>query len=264
MRTDRPSLNNLFGLLLGGLLLSGSLAAQDIPGASEWGRKVILSTPVSGLVSKVPVVVGDPVSRGTLLVEFDPRKYRARLAAAESLREAKRLLHEEAQRELQRSLELFDRTMLSDHDRQLAQIEATKAEAAFREAEAKLTEVRLRWDYSRVKAPFDGLVAAVHVKPGEAVVNRFEVIPLVTLVDHRRMLGRALVDERTLARVQVGDAAQIGVRGVWLEGEITAIGFEPASQLQGDAGYQLDVGFIPAKGMDLRSGEKLMIRLADE
>jgi RND family efflux transporter MFP subunit len=253
-----------FCLLIGGLLLSGSLAARDFPATSEWGSKLTLATTVNGMVSKVHVAVGDTVAQGALLLELDPRSYRARLAAAESRREANRLLHEEAQRELERTLELYDRTLISDHERKLAEIEASRAEAAFREADAKLVEARQLWDYSRLTAPIDGRVLELYVQAGETVVNRLEAVPLVTLVDPRNMLARTEVDERTMTHLTVGDRVQVGVRGKWLDGEISTIGFDPVSRSTDGAGYRVDVAFTPAAKMELRSGETLVIRLPDE
>jgi RND family efflux transporter MFP subunit len=246
------------------MLLSGALNAQDLSGTSEWGAKVILNTTVSGMVSKVHVVAGEEVAQGAVLLELDGRKYQARLAAAQSLREAAHQLNVEAQRELERTLELYDRTLLSDHERKLAEIEAAKADAALREAQAKLVEARLQRDYSRINAPFNGRVVAVHVQPGQAVLNRLEATPLVTLVDHRQMLARTQVDERTLRRLHIGGKVDVGVRGTWLNGEIATLGYDPVSRSDKGASYRLEVRFTPAKGMELRAGERLMIRLADE
>ncbi|MEJ2453336.1 MAG: efflux RND transporter periplasmic adaptor subunit [Candidatus Thiodiazotropha sp.] len=251
-------------LLLGLMLLNAPSIAQDLPGTSEWSTQVTLSTTANGMISKVNVAAGDEVVQGAVLVELDPRAYQSELAAAESLREAAQQLNQEARRELDRTLELFDRTLISDHERKLAEIELAKSDAALREAEAKLTAVRLQRDYSRINAPFDGRVVAVHVQPGEAVVNRLQAQPLVTLVDHRRMLARAQVDDRTLVRLKVGDKVQVGIRGVWLDGEIASLGYDPVSRSDNGATYHLDVRFTPGEEMALRSGEKLVIRLADE
>ncbi len=250
--------------LLGLMLLSASSIAQDLPGTSEWSNQVTLSTTASGMISKVNVTVGDEVAKGAVLVELDPRAHQARLAAAEALREAAQQLNQEARRELDRTLELFDRTLISDHDRKLAEIELAKSDAALREAETKLIEARLQRDYSRINAPFSGRVVAVHVQPGEAVVNRLQAQPLVTLVDHRRMLARAQADDRTLARLKVGGRVQVGIRGVWLDGEIASLGYDPVSRSDNGASYLLEARFTPAEEMVLRSGEKLVIRLTDE
>ena len=261
---SESSYKPMTGLMLGLVLWSGSSLAQDLNGISAWGNQVTLSTTVNGMVSKVHVTAGEEVAKGAVLLELDPRAYQSRLAAAEAKREANAQLNEEARRELDRTLELYDRTLLSDHERKLAEIELAKADAALREAEAGLMAVRLRRDYSRINAPFSGRVVAVHVQPGEAVVNRLQTHPLVTLVDHKRMLARAEVDERSMMRLSLGDAVKVGVRGVWLEGRIVSIGYDPLSRNDNGALYLLEAAFTPAEAMELRSGEQLVIRLTDE
>ncbi len=253
------------GLLLGGALLaSGPASALDLDGTTEWHSRLVLNTTVSGLVSKVNAAVGDRVARGAVLVELDPRKVQSELAYAVSRREAARLSNEEARRELERTLELYDRTLISDHDVKLAEIEAAKADAAWRDAEARLTEVRLRQEYGHVKAPFDGRVVGIHVQPGQAVVNRFEAMPLVTLVDATRMRARAAIDDRTLARLKPGKAVQVGVRGVWFDGTIAELGYEPLARTENGSSYALEAEFAPGPELGLRPGERLVIRLPDE
>ncbi|MCU7844007.1 MAG: efflux RND transporter periplasmic adaptor subunit [Candidatus Thiodiazotropha sp. (ex Monitilora ramsayi)] len=251
-------------LLATTLFLSGQLNAQDISAVTDWYNRVTLTTVSSGMAAKVNAAVGDEVTKGSLLIELDQRQYQTRLAAAESRREAAMQMNSEAKRELDRSLELYDRTLLSDHERKLAEIEAAKADAEFREAEAKLVDVRLGKEYSRINAPFNGLVVGVHVQSGQAVINRLETVPLVTLVEHQRMKAVAQVDERTLARLQTGDPVKIGVRGEWLEGNITTLGFDPISQTNNGPLFRLEAVFRPAEGKGLRAGEQAVVRLPDE
>jgi multidrug resistance efflux pump len=105
---------------------------------------------------------------------------------------------------------------------------------------------------------------AVHVQPGQAVLNRLEAIPLVTLVDHRQMLATTQVDEHTLRRLRIGGKVEVGVRGVWFDGEIASLGYDPVSRSDKGANYTLEARFTPAREMGLRAGETLMVRLADE
>ncbi|MCU7812282.1 MAG: efflux RND transporter periplasmic adaptor subunit [Candidatus Thiodiazotropha sp. (ex Notomyrtea botanica)] len=261
MRRKTSTLNTF---LVGVLLFSSQLKAQDLSAVTDWYNRVTLTTVSSGMVGKVNVSVGDQVAQGSLLIELDQRKLNARLAAAESRREAAMQVNSEARRELDRSLELYDRTLLSDHERKLAEIEAAKADAAFREAEAKLTAIRLQKEYSRINAPFNGLVAALHVQPGQSVINRLDATPLVTLVENRRMRASAQIDERTLPGLQIGDPVKIGVRGQWLEGEILLLGLDPIATSTNGALYAVEAGFAPAEGMGLRAGEQAVLRLPDE
>ena len=252
------------GLLIGGLLLSGQLAAQDLTAVTDWQNRVVLSTVANGMVGRINVSVGDQVARGDLLLELDQRRYQSLLAAAESRREATRQLNEEARRELDRALELFDRTMLSDHERKLAEINAAKSDADFREAEATLADLRLEREYSRINAPFDGLVIEMQVQPGQAIVNQLSATPLITLVDHHRMKAVASIEERARSGLQLGDPVQVGVRGTWLEGKISMLGFDPTATTSNGALYALEASFEPAEGMQLRSGEQAVVRLRDE
>ena len=68
------------------------------------------------------------VASGALLVELDQRVLRAGLAAAEARVALAKLKQAEAGRELDRTLELYDRTLLSEHEKQQAQIDAAAAD----------------------------------------------------------------------------------------------------------------------------------------
>jgi multidrug efflux system membrane fusion protein len=264
MKRGRTRLQAQWGLWLASLIFGCPLYAQDYQGTSEWGNSVILSTTVSGMVTKVHISVGDEVVQGAVLLELDQRGYQRRLAAAEARHEASKQQNEEARRELDRTLELYNRTLISDHERKLAEIDVAKADAELREAEAELTVIRLQQDYSRINAPFSGRVVALHVQPGQAVANRIEVTPLMTLVDHNQMLAQTQIDERALSSLTLGKQVKIGIRGVWLDGIISALGYEPVNRSEAGARYLLEAQFKPQEGMELRSGEKLVIRLSDE
>ena len=252
------------GLFIAGLLMSGQLAAQDLEAVTDWNNRVAVSTVASGMVTRVNVAPGDRVERGALLLELDQSLIQSRLAAAQSRREAASQLNSEARRELDRAVDLYDRTLLSDHERKLAEIEAAKADAELRDAEAWLVEVRLQQSYSRVTAPFGGLVTTVHVQPGQAVVNRQQAMPLVTLVDPQRMKALGRADAATLARLKIGDKVRIGVGATWLDGEIAALGLDPVATGGKTPAYPLEARFTPGSGMRLRAGEPVVIRLPDE
>jgi multidrug efflux system membrane fusion protein len=246
------------------LLFSGQLAARDLEAITEWYNKVELSTLVSGMVGRINVDEGASVKRGEVLLELDQRRYQSRLAAAESRLEATSQQNEEVKRELDRSLELYDRTLLSDHERKQAEIAAAASDAAYREAEAKLVKIRLQREYSRIAAPFDGVVASIRVQPGQAVINRYSVTPLMTLIDNSRMKAVTGVDERTLNGLKQGMDVQVGVQGQWFDGTIRRLGLLPMVGDSNGSRYQLEVVFSPSKDRVIRAGEKAVVRLKNE
>jgi multidrug resistance efflux pump len=150
---------------------------------------------------------------GAVLLELDPRLFQARLAEAEATLVQSRQHRDEAMRELARTRELFDRTLLAVHDRQVAEIAAAEAEAAFRRAESGLVRARLDLEYSRLAAPFDAWVVEVMAAPGEAVVSRLQARPLAVVVPAGRMRARALLAREQLAPLRLGSPAGVTVDG---------------------------------------------------
>lgn len=246
------------------LLFSGELAARDLEAVTEWYNRVELSTLANGMVGRVNVDVGASVKHGDVLMELDQRGYQSWSAAAASRLEAASQQNEEVKRELDRALELYDRTLLSDHERKQAEIAAAASEAAYREAEAKLVTIRLQREYSRVTAPFDGVVESIQVQPGQAVINHYSASPLMTLIDNSRMKAVTRVDERTLNGLKQGMDVQVGVRGQWLDGTIHRLGLNPIERDGNGSRYQLEVVFSPVDGKVIRAGEKAVVRLSDE
>lgn len=251
-------------LLVALSLFCTQLQAQDLSAVTDWVERVTLSSVSSGMLARVNVAAGDQVAKGDLLLELDQRGIRSSVAAAESQSKAAGLLNAEAKRELDRAMELYDRTLLSDHERKLAEIEAAKAEAAFRQAESQLVQARLQREFSLIRAPFDGIVLAVHVRPGQAVVNRLETAPLVTLAATPEMKAVAQVDEKAMVGLNPGDEVQVGVRGKWQAGKISGLGLEPVTHAGGNSQYRVEVVFTPASEMRLRAGEQAVVRLPDE
>ncbi|MES9992136.1 MAG: efflux RND transporter periplasmic adaptor subunit [Candidatus Thiodiazotropha sp.] len=251
-------------LLLICLLFSTELIARDLEALTDWNNRVELTTLVSGMVTRVNVDVGSKVKRGEVLVELDQRGYQSRIAAAESRLEAASQQNEEAKRELDRALELYDRTLLSDHERKQAEIAAATSDTSYREAEAKLIAIRLQREYSRIAAPFDGVVVSIHVEPGQAVINRQTAMPILTLIDNSSMKAVAEIDAQTIATLRPGMAIKVGVRGEWLDGTIHILGLDPLATDPGGARYRLEALFSPSAEMALRAGEKIVVRLNDE
>ncbi|MES9861626.1 MAG: efflux RND transporter periplasmic adaptor subunit [Candidatus Thiodiazotropha sp. LLP2] len=246
------------------LLVSGQSIAQDLEAVTDWYQQVELSTLVNGMVSRVNGIEGEAVSRGTILIELDQRGFKSQLAAAESRLEATTQQNAEAKRELDRALELYDRTLLSDHERKQAEIEAAMSDAAYREAEAQLVKIRLQREYSKITAPFDGVVEKIYVQPGQAVINRDSAVPLLHFCDTSRMKAVTDIDARGAVKLKPGTAVQIGVRGKWLKGEISRLGLKPVSEDANGARYPLEASFQIPESTLIRAGEKAVLRISDE
>lgn len=249
--------------LLGALLVSGPAPALDLPATLAWGQRVELGTPVSGLVTEVAAAPGQRVEQGQVLVRLDSRLFQARLAEAQAALEEAKQRNSEAELELERTIELYERTLLSDHDRTLAEIGAAAAEAARRKAAAALSAARLELEYSQVSAPFSGLVVAVAAAPGQAVANRLQIQPLVVLAGDAEMRALAQVSAEQAAALRPDIEIEVAVAGVWVSGRFSRLSLEPVAQTPEGPAYQVEVVFSAPPEATLRAGQQATVRIND-
>lgn len=242
-------------------LCSVPVWGAETTGTLEWTRRVELSTPVSGVVSSVNVAPGDRVAKGDALVTLDQRGFRAevRRADAERTRTAQTLA--EAKRELDRAQELYDRTLLSQHDLDLAKIGHTAAQAKYEAAEASLTQAKLDLEYSTVRAPFAGVVLSRPAQVGQTVVSRLRSVPLVVLAATGQVLARTAVEEGTVKQLSVGEKATVRLGEQQFEGHIVRLGLEPVQPRSEPPRYAVDVVFKHPHVEQLRAGQKVTVIL---
>ena len=223
--------------------------AEEYPAALDWSQRVVLSTPVSGVATAVPADAGERVSEGQVLVQLDPRPFASAVHDAEAQARKHKLNRDEAGRELQRTRELYARTVISVHDLHLQEIAFAGAEADYASALAQLEVARLNLEYATVRAPFAGRVLEVAVAPGETVVNTERATPLVTLVRDRPMSARAMVPADAVGGLAPGQTAGVRINGNTYSATVERVGMEP----DGEGRYQLRVFFEPGD-VALRAG----------
>ncbi len=239
---------NFYGLLLAAALLCSSAGAAEYPARIQWAERLSLSTPVSGVITRVAVRSGETVARGDLLLELDPRLHRARLQRAKAALE-----------QAGRTQEMFDRTLLSIHDLQVAQIDAAGAEAGFRRAEAELVQAQLKLEYSRLQAPYAARVVALPARVGETVVSRFQARSLVVLAPSDRMGAHAWLDAQQIAALKPGDPVRVRVGEETYPGRVMLLGMEPDSDAGQVLRYRLEVQFELPDAMLIRPGQSALI-----
>lgn len=240
------------------LCLYGAVAAAaDRPAVLDWSQRTVLSTPESGVIATVSVAPGDRVSAGQTLLTLDQRPFETALADARAQLRKQTLLRDEARREVERTRELYERTVISVHDLQLGEIAFASAEADQASAAAALDTARLAQEHSTVAAPFDGRILAVAVSRGMTVVNTQLATPLVTLAQDRPMHALVTLDAAALAGLEPGRAATVTVDDTRFNGTIRHIGAEPDAE----GHYLVSVAFDPG-ARSLRAGMPARVELS--
>jgi multidrug efflux system membrane fusion protein len=245
---------------LGWLLAAGAANAAELQAVTGWLQRVELGPLVSGVVSEVHVRPGDRVDKDARLVTLDRRDFASRVSRREAERRHAELLLEEAQREDERAAELYDRTLLSDHERNQAAIALESAKAAAEAARAALSRARLDLERSQLRAPFDALVLAVSAVPGQSVVSELQSQPLVTLADRSVVVARAAVDAEQAAGLVPGQGLRATLRGQSIEVRVREVGLEPLAG-QVEPPYYALVVELPVDDATPRAGEPLLLHL---
>lgn len=138
---------------------------KDFAGMATPDDAVTLAFKLSGQVSDMPVSQGEPVSRGALLAEMDPRDVELQVSASRSA-------FEEARSQQQRMERLLAHEAVSRQEAEAAATRFAQARSAYDNALDLLKDTKIR-------APFSGVVEATYVDSYERVQAGQAILRLV-------------------------------------------------------------------------------------
>jgi RND family efflux transporter MFP subunit len=113
--------------------------------------------------------LGSRVAEGDLLIRIESRKLETDVARARADLESARAAEAQAQAALSRQSELDEEGFAADAEVERATADFRAARARVSQAEASLNAAELRLADTRLTAPFDALVIAEEVSPGQLV-----------------------------------------------------------------------------------------------
>lgn len=238
-----------------GLLATSLIQAAQLNGTLNWSQRLPMGLVVSGIVAKVPVSVGQNVNKGDLLLALDKRSFQAALNKASTQSRHAKALWEEAQRENERSIELFDRTVLSEHELTQSHIALKQARATHQAAKSDLTQAYLSMQHSMLKAPFAGVVVELNAGVGQSVVNAQHSETLLVLANNNTMHFIGNVDLATANAIEQAGQVNVSVAGKQITVDNIHIGLEPVQQSANGPLYQLTAEFKRSANTILRVGQ---------
>ena len=131
--------------------------------------EVNLVARVEGFLRKRHFVEGSWVKKGDLLYEIEPELYQAKVKAAQAKLTRARVAQKNADTDYKRQRQLLSSKAVSE--RTFDKVEATKleADADVKNAEAELEIARQNLSYTRILAPFDGVIGLSNYSDGNLV-----------------------------------------------------------------------------------------------
>lgn len=222
--------------------IAGGALAADLPAVLQWSQRVELSPLISGRVAEVNVIPGQVVGRGQRLMRVEAAAYQASVAESAAHVRALQEQAAEAQRDLKRTQELFDRTVIATTELDQAKVRATRASAELAAARARASQNQSYVRDSVVTAPFNALVIARNVEPGQHIVVNLKPEPAIVVARAGEMIARTTLDAAQIGKVAVGQSADVLVDGKRYAGRIKNLGLEPIT-FNGRSGYAADIVF---------------------
>ncbi|HHS14153.1 MAG TPA: efflux RND transporter periplasmic adaptor subunit [bacterium] len=190
------------------------------------GAEVRVGSRVSGVVKRLHADIGDEVQKGRIIAELDATELQARVDQARADVENARANYDYAELDLERQRTLFQKSLISQSDLDLAKTTRDINRARYEQARANLDYALVQLDYTRITAPISGVVASISTQEGETVAASFSAPTFVNIIDLNRLEVWAYVDETDIGRISEGQKAGFTVDTYMdtdFEGEVTAI-----------------------------------------
>lgn len=157
-------------------------------------RTVRIFNQEEGRVTKLPFFEGDSVEQGQLVLELDDALLQAEHAKASSVRR-------EAESNLERVRRLKQTRMVSED-------EFLRAVTAVEVAKGDELMLKTRLGYTRVRAPFSGVVAERLVEPGDVVPRHSHVL---TIIDPTALVADLQVSELLIPHLSIGNRVTVRI-----------------------------------------------------
>lgn len=163
---------------------------------------------VAGFVDRINYEDGAPVKKDALLFTIEPESYRVRLEQAKAAEASAEAAYKQAQAAYERSLELLEKKVTTQalFDQVLATREAARSTLDRARSDTRLAAIN--YDYTQVRAPFDGVVSARKVSVGQYVGGTATPTVLATIVQLDPIYVNFNVSEQDVIRVRASLAQQ--------------------------------------------------------
>ena len=238
--------------------------------------EVKLSSEVSGEIIELPVVEGQQVKKGDLLVRVNPEIYLSNLERSQAgLQNIRANLSQteaslrEAESNYERNKTLFEKGIISkaEWDRIVSSYEVAKAnrESAFynvKSASASVNEARENLGRTNIYAPMSGTISSLDAELGERVVGTQQMAgtEILRVANLSNMEVEVDVNENDIVKVAIGDSTIVEVDAYLkkeFKGLVTEISNSANSALTADqvTNFKVKVRILKESYQDLLEGK---------
>lgn len=150
-----------------------TVTQQDVPIYSEWIGSIdgdvnaTIRPQVTGYLIKQNYREGEPVKKGQILFEIDPRTFQAAVDQAKAARSQRQANHTTTVLSLARVKPLAEKNAVSQKDLDDATGAELSARAALDQATAALETAKLNLEFTKITSPIDGIAGIAKAQIGD-------------------------------------------------------------------------------------------------
>ncbi|GGI19299.1 efflux RND transporter periplasmic adaptor subunit [Bradyrhizobium guangdongense] len=192
-------------------------------------KSVDLVARVQGFLQTIDYTDGTFVKQGTQLFTIEPETYKLKLEQAQAAETGAQASLRQAEADFKRQSDLVQRQAVSQATLDTSTSTRDNAQANLQQAQANTRLAEVNYGYTRVTAPFDGIVSAHMVSVGE-LVGVSSPTQLATIVAMDPIYVNFTVNEQDVLRIRA-EAARRGLTAADLKQFPIEIG------LQTETGY---------------------------
>jgi len=194
--------------------------AKDVNAELSWFNITELSFRVNGIVSDLDVMVGDYLKTDQKIINLDQREYLDNVLLTKSLLKSRNSELHESKRELERAIELFDRTVLSEHELQIIKNNFISSETNSITANKNWLKAKRELEFSNLKSPFNAVVLNVLINENETVVSSFKRTPAIVIAEANRMSANFMLNATEINNIKKNDTVEVIINGSSYKGSL--------------------------------------------
>ena len=166
-------------------------------------KQSTVSAQTSGIIEMINFDINDKVEAGQVLILINSSQQQAALSQAEAAQAQAQALNKDAQVVLKRHRALLAQKTLSQGEFDTSLARANSAHAMLLAAKAQVTQAQEQLSYTRMTAPYSGIVRERFVQmgelvnPGQPVMTGFALKPLRAVTDIPQSLAAQITQQST-------------------------------------------------------------------
>lgn len=235
---------------------ASSRSIVTFTGVTRAGKEANLAFKVAGNIASVPVQDGQRVRKGQLIAVIDPEDYALQVEQAKvQVKQAETSLNV-ARSTYQRVERLYENNSVSLSEFEQAKGNFEASEAQLETARKQVQSVENQVNYTRLTAPFAGVISNLNIESGEIVSTGTPIATLSTEGEPEVEIG---VADSYVGRFKTGQKVEIELSiqpGQSMEGKIDEISYS----LSGATTYPVRAKFVKPQTV-IRPGLSAEVRI---